>query len=104
MRRTIACTAAILTALSLAACASTAKTEAEDEAMCKEVKPGTVTTVNHYCVIMLEDPVNPTVVREYKGQRVGFCCKGCLGKWDAMSDSQKDAAIVAAVAKGKPAT
>lgn len=90
----------VLVTVAAAGCAS--KQTAENEAECKAVKPGVVTTVNHYCVIVQDDPVNPEVVREYKGQQVGFCCPGCIKKWDAMTDAQKDAAIKSAVAKGKP--
>jgi hypothetical protein len=103
MLRTITVVSAVAAVLALGACASNSKTQAENEAVCKAVKPGTVTSVNSYCVIMLDDPVDPTVVRDFKGQTVGFCCSGCLKKWDAMSDAQKDAAIKVAVAKGKPA-
>ncbi len=105
MRHRIFLAAAALSALSLAACnndSKTASVDAGDESMCKEVKPGTVTTVNHYCVIMNDDPVDPAVVREHKGRRVGFCCNGCIGKWNAMSDAQRDEAVRVAVAKGKP--
>ncbi len=93
-------TLALVASLSLTAC--TTETDDENEAACKDVKPGTVTTVNAYCVIMNEDPVDPELVREYKGQRVGFCCKGCVPKWNAMTDAQKDAALATAIAKGKP--
>lgn len=97
--------AGVCVCLGLSGCDSGKKTagaSGEDETMCKQVKPGVVTSVNHYCVIMPEDPVNPKVVREFKGQTVGFCCKGCLGKWDAMSDAQKSEALSIAIAKGKP--
>ena len=91
---------ALVASLALSACST--KPAADNEAVCKDVKPGTVTTANAYCVIMNEDPVDPELVREYKGQRVGFCCKGCLPKWEALTDGQKDAALAKAIAKGKP--
>ncbi|MBL8760129.1 MAG: hypothetical protein JNL50_02405 [Phycisphaerae bacterium] len=102
MRHTILALA-ILASLALPAC-STHENDDGSEAACKEVKAGAVTTVNHYCVVMNDDPVDPELVREHKGQRVGFCCKGCFKKWDAMNDAQKDAAIAKAVALGKPAS
>ncbi len=73
----------------------------EDEAMCLQRKPGTIVTVNEYCVVNLADPVDPAIVQEWKGQKVGFCCKGCLPKWEKMTDAEKDAAVATAVAKGK---
>ena len=100
MRFTITAAALVVT-LALPAC-TTDHDGDENEAVCKEVKPGTVTTVNAYCVVMNEDPVDPELVREFKGQRVGFCCKGCLPKWEALTDGQKDAALAKAIAKGKP--
>ena len=104
MRQRMVLAAALLASFSLAACnAHKTSAAAEDETMCKQVKPGTVATVNHYCVIVNDDPVNPDVVREYKGQKVGFCCEGCIKDWNAMSDTQKDAAVKAAEAKGKVA-
>ena len=29
----------------------------------------------------------------YKGKHVGFCCAGCKGKFDKMSDAEKDAKV-----------
>lgn len=101
MRRSLVSATLVLTAILLNGC-NCGDSQHESEAECKAVKPGEVTTVNHYCAVMLEDPVDPTLVREHKGQRVGFCCAGCFKRWDAMNDAQKDAAVAAAVAKGKP--
>lgn len=86
----------------LGGCVVVVDRDKEDESQCREVKPGTVTTVNAYCAVMNVDPVDPSIVREWNGKRVGFCCKGCLPKWDAMSDAEKSAALDAAMAKGTP--
>ncbi|MFA5866104.1 MAG: hypothetical protein WC975_15640 [Phycisphaerae bacterium] len=53
--------------------------------------------VNARCPIM-GNPINPATVtenltREYKGQRVAFCCAMCPGKWDKLTDAQKDAKL-----------
>ena len=41
-----------------------------------------------------DTPVLPAkITKEYKGKEVGFCCKKCAGKWDGMSDAEKDAAL-----------
>ena len=83
-----------------AGCANTQK--AEDESQCKMVKPGEITTVNRMCVVVNDDPVNPTVEPAvWKGQKIGFCCYGCKPKWNAMSDAEKDAAVARAVAASK---
>ena len=92
-------TAALLAAaLVLVACQSSP--QAEDDSMCMKRKPGTIVSVNEYCVMVLADPVDPSVVVDWKGQKVGFCCAGCLPKWDKLNEEQKDAAVAAAVAKG----
>lgn len=83
-------------ALLVGACQSTS----DDEPMCLKRKPGTIVSVNEYCPIVLADPVDPTIVVEWKGQKVSFCCQGCLPKWDKLSAAEKDAALGAAIAKG----
>lgn len=39
------------------------------------------------------NPANASITRSYKGQNVGFCCNGCSGKWDKMSDADRDAKL-----------
>ncbi len=48
-------------------------------------------------------PVNPdrvdeNLIRDYKGEKLAFCCGGCPGQWDKLTDSEKDAKL----AKVKP--
>lgn len=75
---------------------------AHNEADCQDVKPGTVTTANAVCVIENEDPVNPAIEpAAWKGQKVGFCCKGCKPQWEKKTDAEKDASLAQAVAKSK---
>lgn len=52
--------------------------------------------MNSKCPLMPEHAADKTVTADYKGGKVGFCCKGCVGKWSAMSDAQKDAALAKA--------
>jgi len=78
------------------------KNHQESDAECKAVKPGTITTANKVCVVMNDDPVNPSVDPvEWKGQKYGLCCNGCRGKWNAMTAAQKDEAVARAVALSK---
>jgi len=91
--------AAIMAAAMLSGCNGSAR--AGEEAACLEAKPGTIVTVNQYCVVAQEDPVDPALMTEWKGQKVGFCCKGCMPKWEKMTAAEKDAALASAVAKGK---
>lgn len=59
--------------------------------------------VNVTCPIMGNkiDPANvpDALIREHKGQKVGFCCGGCPVAWDKLSDQEKDAKLQAALAK-----
>ena len=57
---------------------------------------------NVRCPIM-GSPINPAkvtknLIRDYKDQKIAFCCGGCLVTWDKLSDSEKDAKL----AKVKP--
>jgi len=54
---------------------------------------------NAKCPIM-GHPIDPQrvpdhLVREYKGQKVAFCCPGCPEKWDGLSEAQKEAKLEA---------
>jgi ribosome-associated protein YbcJ (S4-like RNA binding protein) len=57
--------------------------------------------VNVRCPIMGSaiDPakVPESLIRQYKGQKVGFCCPACPQAWDNLTDEQKDAKLSAAM-------
>jgi hypothetical protein len=75
---------------------------AQSEAACRAPKGGTITTANTVCVMVNEDPVDPSVAPvEWKGQTYGLCCNGCRGKWAALSPAEKDAAVARAIAASK---
>jgi hypothetical protein len=70
----------------------------------KGIKPAPVVVeskyVNEYCPIM-GGPIDPakvpqTLVREYKGKMVAFCCPGCPENWDKLTDAQKDQVLAKA--------
>jgi hypothetical protein len=87
-------------ALALGGCAG--NNHRESDAECKAVKPGTITTSNKVCVMVNDDPVNPSVEPvTWKGHKYGLCCNGCRGKWNALTDAQKDEAVARAVALSK---
>jgi hypothetical protein len=61
--------------------------------------------VNTRCPIM-GTPINsakvkPNLIRDYKGQKVAFCCGGCPAAWDKLSDAEKDAKLRAVAPQGK---
>ena len=57
------------------------------------------TYANTRCPIMGNkiDPAKVTIAltRSFNGQKVAFCCAGCLPQWDKMADSQKSAKLKA---------
>lgn len=76
---------------------------------CSEKKPAapaaaeTVACVNGICP-MMGNPVDKAKVpvsltRDFGGQKVGFCCGGCPGSWDKLTDAEKTAKLATAMAK-----
>jgi hypothetical protein len=56
-----------------------------------------VVFANDHCPIM-GTPIDPAKVpegltREFKGQKVAFCCAGCPAAWDKLSDAEKEAKL-----------
>jgi hypothetical protein len=45
------------------------------------------------------DKVADNLVREYKGEKIAFCCGGCPSAWDKLPDAERQAKL----AKSKPA-
>jgi len=70
-----------------------------NEAIGKLVKPK---FANFRCPIMgspiKPDKVAKTLIRDYKGQKIAFCCGGCPATWDKLTNAEKDAKL----AKVKP--
>lgn len=78
---------------------ATAAAKAED-AKCTEPKAGTITSVNKVCVINPAHPVDPSAPSaEWNGKKIGFCCAGCVAKWNKMTDAQKSTALAAVNSK-----
>ena len=65
-----------------------------DKGMGKLVKPG---FANVSCPIMGSpidaDKVGENLVRDYKGEKIAFCCGGCPAAWDKLGDAEKDAKL-----------
>jgi hypothetical protein len=81
-----------------AATASSATT-ASSAATATKPAAASAKVVNTICPIEggAVDPnkVPDSLTREFKGQKVGFCCAGCPAKWDALSDAEKEAKLKA---------
>lgn len=58
-----------------------------------------LTFANDRCPIMgnaiAPAKVPASLVRDYNGQKIAFCCGGCPGAWDLLPASQKDAKLKA---------
>ena len=67
---------------------------AVNEAIGKYVKPK---FANNRCPIMgtpiKPDKVAKNLIREFKGQKVAFCCTRCPAKWDKLTDTEKQAKL-----------
>ena len=65
-----------------------------NEGIGKHVKPK---FANVRCPIMnapiKPDKVTRNLVREYKGQKIAFCCAGCPAAWDKLTEKEKDAKL-----------
>jgi hypothetical protein len=93
----------LLAGLTVVALVGCNKSEQKPAAQTPSAPPAAAAFANERCPIMQNNPINPEnvpadLVREFQGKKVAFCCAGCPGKWDAMTDAEKAAAL-AAVAK-----
>ena len=99
----MALTVAVLsTLLLLAGCSETERGHGDK----KTPDTSTVTTVNSICPIMNMkiDPgkVPAGLTLDFEGQKVGFCCVECIGKWKALSDADKKTKLAAAMDGSTP--
>jgi hypothetical protein len=90
---------ALLSAATLFAsgCQQGAK-DCKDDAACKgDCKPSKDAakngTVNTMCVMNPSESIADNVSTSYKGMKVGFCCAGCVAKFNALSDADKAARL-----------
>ncbi|MGI9012974.1 MAG: hypothetical protein ACR2GY_01850 [Phycisphaerales bacterium] len=75
-------------AITLGGCQSQNKTNA--------TQPVSMGVINANCPIMDGHPVSAEAkTTMHKGERIGFCCDGCIGAWNKMSDAEKDAYVAA---------
>ena len=51
-------------------------------------EPEMASTVNDMCPLMGQ-PVKASIVAEFQGKNIGFCCNNCLKVWEDMSDDEK---------------
>ena len=72
------------------------------QALGSHVKP---TFANDRCPIMgspiKPDKIGKNLIRDHKGQKVAFCCAGCLAQWDKLTDAGRDAKLAKVLAPVK---
>ncbi|QDT66644.1 HMG-box domain-containing protein [Calycomorphotria hydatis] len=56
--------------------------------------------VNKHCPIMGGEVTANGGRVEWKGKTVGFCCPGCIPKWNALSDEEKEKKLAEADKSG----
>ena len=81
------------------AATSTADHVHDHDADGNHAETATAQFANTKCTIM-GNVINPEkvtadLIKEYKGQKVALCCAGCPEKWDALSDEDKAAKLLA---------
>jgi hypothetical protein len=93
--------AALAASPALAACCGGCPTVGPKGADGPTTAPADGKVVNARCPIMGgkldRDNVPASLTRTFNGQKVGFCCGGCLPKWDKLSDEEKTAKLKAAM-------
>jgi len=60
---------------------SMAKEEAKAPAAPPQTQPAAA-PVNKFCPLAPDHEVDPTVTTVYKGKTIGFCCEGCVPKFE----------------------
>ena len=52
------------------------------------------THASHDMCPILEKPIDASVKKRlFAGEEYGFCCNGCLGRWDKMTNAERSEAI-----------
>lgn len=88
MRFRFAAVLASVAIAGLAACQGNKDSSASKDA--KAPAAASATPVNANCPFT-NKPVNARVTRTWSGKTISFCCNGCAGRWDSMSDADKNA-------------
>ncbi|MCD6392162.1 MAG: hypothetical protein J7M40_01505 [Planctomycetes bacterium] len=94
-KQVLVLTALVLVAGSLAMLGGCKKEE--PAAVSVNVEMPKVQFANTKCPIM-GNPIDPAtvpanLVKNFKGQKVAFCCAACPPKWDKLSDAEKIAKL-----------
>ncbi len=73
---------------------------AANEVIGNHIKPK---FANNRCPIMgspiRAEKATKNLIRDYKGQKIAFCCGGCPSKWDNLTDAEKEAKLAGKTTK-----
>ena len=94
--------AACFLSCALIGCKSSSEVAEGDENCIPAQGPNTVgsAAVNTNCPFTGEH-ADQAILADYQGSKIAFCCKGCLGRFNRMSDAEKSKIL--ATAKTYPA-
>ena len=88
--------AAACCAAMVVGCESSSKDKKAEAAPAAAPKQASMGVVNTKCPVMPSHEAGSKATTSYQGQTVGFCCAGCVPKWNAMTDAQKAEALAKA--------
>ncbi|HLO41135.1 MAG TPA: hypothetical protein VK176_08935 [Phycisphaerales bacterium] len=100
--------AIVCAGLALAGCKSTAGTQEEEVCIPADANAAAhAGMINAACPVVPGDDARASGVAvaytgektEWKGKQVALCCKGCIGKWEKMTQAQRDEALAKVAAK-----
>lgn len=92
-------TALVMIAACCAALAVGCQSESKDKKAAADTpapQQASMGAMNTKCPVMPAHAAGTKTVVDYNGQKVAFCCAGCVPKWNAMSDADKAAALAKA--------
>ena len=81
--RVLVCALAVFCLFALGSCQSTKTT------------PDAMGPINATCAMKDSEAVDASCCVEHKGEKIAFCCKMCKGKFESLSEAEKDARVAA---------
>lgn len=62
---------------------------------CQSTKttPSTMEPINATCAMKDNEAVDASCCVEHKGEKIAFCCKTCKGKFESLTEAEKDARV-----------
>lgn len=67
--------------------------------MAAEAQADGLVVANELCPMVPAHEADPDVTVRWDGKTIAMCCKGCIGKWEALSDDEKATKLAGAMKK-----